>query len=94
MERGKVHGTNLDFIEKSIPHIWKVLLPTLDHVIRRAEVLVVMQQLTEDQRSQFHNMSSAQICIDLARTLSPENINGEYWTMDRTPKEILAFSFS
>ena len=26
---GKLHGTNLAFVERSIPHIWKLLLPSL-----------------------------------------------------------------
>lgn len=92
MELGKVYGTNRDFIEQSIPHIWRLLAPTLDHVIRGAEVVVVMQQLTEDQRHQFHNMRIDQLCIDFARTLSPEDIGGEYWTMDHTPRRVPAFS--
>ena len=91
---GSLHGTNLDFIERSIPHIWKLLLPTLDQVFRHAEVLVVMQQLTTDQRLQFRNMDRDQICIDLARTLSPEEIAGEYWTTDRPPRKVAALSYS
>jgi hypothetical protein len=53
-----------------------------------------MQQLTPDQRRQFQNMNRDQICIDLARTLSPEHVGGKYWTMDRASGEVAAFSFS
>lgn len=92
---GKLHGTNLGFIEKSIPQIWKLLVPTLDQVLDHAEIVVVMQQLTEDQRRQFRKMLPLQICIDLARALCPEDIGGgEYWTMDRFSKEVAALSFS
>lgn len=91
---GSLHGTNLDFIERSIPHIWKLLLPTLDQVFRHAEVLVVMQHLTSDQRRQFHNIRRDQICIDLARALSPEDVGGEYWTTDRPSGKVAALSYS
>jgi hypothetical protein len=85
---------NLDFIHRSIPHIWKLLLHTLDQVFRHAEVLVVMQHLTTAQRLQFRNMRRDQICIDLARTLSPEDVGGEYRTTDRLPENIAALSYS
>ena len=91
---GKLHGTNLAFVERSIPHIWKLLLPSLEQVLCHAEVLVIMQQLTEDQRRQFHNTYKDQICIDLARTLSPSDVGGEYWTMDRISTEVPEPSFS
>jgi GDP-mannose 6-dehydrogenase len=91
---GKLHGTNLAFIERSIPHIWRLLLPGLEELICHAEVLVVMQQLTEDQRRRFHNTNQNQICIDLARTLSREDVCGEYWTTDRLSVEAAEPSLS
>lgn len=91
---GKLHGTNLAFIEKSIPHIWRLLLPSLEQVICHSQVIVVMQQLTDDQRRQFHKTRNDQICIDLARTLSPKDVGGEHWTMDRVSSDVPEPSFS
>ncbi|MGA7049190.1 MAG: nucleotide sugar dehydrogenase, partial [Candidatus Sulfotelmatobacter sp.] len=45
---GRLHGTNLDFIERSIPHIWKLLVGSLDELLQHSEVVVVMQQLKAD----------------------------------------------
>jgi GDP-mannose 6-dehydrogenase len=84
---GRLHGTNLEFIEKSIPHIWKLLVGSLDELLHHAEVVVVMQQLKADDLSCFKNMKSEQICIDLQRTLAAETVGGEYWSMDTPPRD-------
>jgi GDP-mannose 6-dehydrogenase len=83
IEQGRLHGTNLSFIEKSIPHIWRLLVENLEELSQHAEVLVVMQPLTKkDDLRHFSQIRSGQICIDLARTLSPEDVSGEYIAMD------------
>lgn len=87
---GRLHGTNLEFIEKSIPHIWKLLVRSLDELLRHAEVIVVMQQLRSEDKRYFRVMKSEQICIDLERTLSLETVGGEYWSMDTPRRETVA----
>ena len=87
IEPGRLHGTNLDFIERSIPHIWKLLVNSLDELIRHAEVVVVMQQVRAEDRHWFKSMNSGQICIDLQRTLTPADVGGEYWSMDTPSQE-------
>jgi GDP-mannose 6-dehydrogenase len=82
---GKLHGANLDFIEKSIPHIWKLLVGGLPELLEHAEVAVVMQQTRAEDLRHFRAMHPGQICIDLARSLSAEQVGCEYWSMD-TPK--------
>lgn len=82
---GRLRGTNLDFIETSIPHIWKLLVGTVDELLRHAEVVVVMQQLRAEDLRYFRTMKSDQVCIDLVRTLTPGEVGGEYWSMD-TPR--------
>ncbi|HEY1658119.1 MAG TPA: nucleotide sugar dehydrogenase [Candidatus Sulfotelmatobacter sp.] len=82
---GRLHGTNLDFIEKSIPHIWKLLATDLVQVLQQAEVVVVMQQVRPEDQDCFRAMKSEQICIDLARSLAAELVGGEYLSID-TPR--------
>ncbi len=82
---GQLHGTNLDFIQKSIPHIWKLLVGSVDELLRHAEVVVVTQPLRADDRRCFKTMKSDQVCIDLVRTLTAAEVGGEYWSMD-TPQ--------
>jgi len=83
IEQGRLHGTNLNFLEKSIPHIWKLLVENLAELSQHAEVLVVMQPLSKkNDLRHFAQMRPGQICIDLARTLPPEDVSGEYIAMD------------
>ena len=79
---GKLHGTNLSFIEKSIPHIWKLLVQSMDEIFHHAEAVVVMQQLKPEQKHAFSALKPEQICFDLARTLTPQEVGGEYRTAD------------
>jgi|SRR5271166_1365741 len=80
---GKLHGTNLRFIERSIPHIWKLLVGGLDELMQHAEVVVVMQQVKrEDDLRYFKAMNTRQLCIDFARTLSAAEVGAEYRAMD------------
>ncbi len=80
---GKLHGTNLHFIERSIPHIWKLLTPNLDELMRHAEVVVVMQQISrEEDLAHFGALRHDQVCIDLVRTLSGSEMNAAYRAMD------------
>lgn len=87
---GKLHGTNLDFIQKSIPHIWKLLVGTVDELLRHAEVVVVTQPLRADDRRCFKTMKSDQVCIDLVRTLTAAEVGGEYWSMDTPQPEVVS----
>jgi len=88
---GKLHGTNLSFIEKSIPHIWKLLVSRLDELMLHAEVVVVMQTLKrEEDLKCFRAMRSDQLCLDLVRTLSPQAVGGEYRAMDLPPREAMS----
>jgi GDP-mannose 6-dehydrogenase len=82
---GRLHGTNLDFIERSIPHIWKLLVGSLDELLQHSEVVVVMQQLKADDMRYFSTMRADQVCIDLVRTLTAVEVGGEYYSMD-TPR--------
>jgi GDP-mannose 6-dehydrogenase len=84
---GSLHGSNLSFIEKSIPHIWKLLVGGLDEVFRHADVIVTMQQVRPEDRAQFMTMKAEQICIDLARTLEPTQVSGEYCTVDNAHRQ-------
>jgi GDP-mannose 6-dehydrogenase len=80
---GKLHGSNLSFIERSIPHIWKLLVSGLEELMRHADVVVVMQQLKrEEDLLHFRGMRPDQICIDLARALSHAGIGAGYQAMD------------
>jgi GDP-mannose 6-dehydrogenase len=79
---GRLHGSNLSYLERSIPHIWKVLSNSLNELIDHAEVIVIMQQVGPEDRGKFSAMTQEQICIDLAGALSAGEVGSEYRTMD------------
>jgi GDP-mannose 6-dehydrogenase len=84
---GQLHGTNLRFIEESIPHIWRLLVGSLGDIFQHAETVVVMQHIQTEDRSLFRKLRSEQLCIDLVRTLSAEDVGGKYRTIDAVAKE-------
>jgi hypothetical protein len=59
----------------------------LDEVFRHADVVVTMQQVRSEDRPLFMAMKPEQICIDLARTLGPGQVSGEYRTVDNPQRE-------
>jgi GDP-mannose 6-dehydrogenase len=77
---GTIYGSNLNFIEHSIPHIWKLLVHDLAEVLEQCQTVVVMQRLSAEERALFEGMRPDQVCIDLARTLSSTAVGGEYQT--------------
>jgi GDP-mannose 6-dehydrogenase len=87
---GKLHGANLAFIERAIPHIWKFLVGSLEEIFLHAETVVVTQQVSAEDRLKFVNMAPDQICIDLAGSLLPEHVGGAYETIDTPQEELLA----
>lgn len=86
----KLHGSNLAFVERAIPHIWKVVVGTLEEIFQHAETVVVTQQLAEEEQQQFLKMKPEQVCIDLAGTLSKEQVGGRYETVDTPQEELVA----
>jgi GDP-mannose 6-dehydrogenase len=76
---GSIHGSNLRFVEKSIPHIWRLLETDFDKVVGECEVLVLLSHLEPQMRTALRLFRSDQICLDLVRTVRPEELPaGEY----------------
>jgi GDP-mannose 6-dehydrogenase len=76
---GSIHGSNLRFIENSIPHIWKLLAADFDEIIRESEVVVLMGPLDSKMRESLRLFRPHQVCFDFVRTLRPEELPaGEY----------------
>jgi len=83
--QGSIHGSNLRYIEKSIPHIWKLLTAEFEQVIRESEVVVLLEPLDSAMRKALRLFRPGQVCFDFVHTLSPGELPaGEYrsWTFD------------
>lgn len=64
----KIHGSNLTYIEKSLPHIASLVRNSLSKVVAESEIVVVTKKLSEaDNIDLLGNLRSEQYIIDLVR---------------------------
>jgi GDP-mannose 6-dehydrogenase len=74
-------GANKDFIEKQIPHISQLMLPSVDEVLAFGEVLVIGNK-SEEFRQLEEKVQPTQLIIDLVRMFdrrSDETYQGICW---------------
>jgi GDP-mannose 6-dehydrogenase len=69
-------GTNREYIEREIPHIWSLVRPSIDEVLEHAEVLVIGNS-TEEFRRLEPRLGNGQIVIDLVRAFGKRESDGE-----------------
>jgi GDP-mannose 6-dehydrogenase len=74
ISRETIHGTNLGFIEKTIPHIWNLLTPNISELLSK-KVVVLLRNISETERISLLTMTADQTCIDLANTLGKEELS-------------------
>jgi len=63
-----IHGRNLEFIEKNIPHIWGLLTPSLPDLLR-SKVVVLLKKLSGSEREVLGALGAEQTCIDFANSV-------------------------
>jgi GDP-mannose 6-dehydrogenase len=68
-------GANREFIFRHIPHIAKLLAPTLEEVIQHAEVLVVSHNAPEFE-SAIRQPRPGQLVVDYARVSAGRSAGG------------------
>jgi hypothetical protein len=73
----RIHGKNLEFIERNIPHIWKLLTNDFGAMIRRSEVVVLLKKLSEQERFELREMRSHQTRIDFVGAIRPCDLQAE-----------------
>ena len=66
VELSRIFGANKDYLERVIPHISKLLKPSMDTVIQDSEVIVIGKQ-QEEFLSLSDNLNNGRIIIDLVR---------------------------
>jgi GDP-mannose 6-dehydrogenase len=74
---GRIHGQNLEFIERNIPHIWKLLTKDLSTMIQHSDVVVLLKKLNDEERLEFRALKAHQTCIDFVGTARAEGLSGE-----------------
>jgi GDP-mannose 6-dehydrogenase len=64
----RIHGSNREYIERSLPHIGALLQESLEEVIGDSEIVIVTKSLQPDELSRMVNsLNSGQTVIDLVR---------------------------
>jgi GDP-mannose 6-dehydrogenase len=68
-----IHGANLEFIEKNIPHIWRLLTPNLPDLLSN-KVIVLLKKTNEYERKALDALQPEQTCIDLANAIGKDEL--------------------
>jgi GDP-mannose 6-dehydrogenase len=68
-----IHGANLDFVEKTIPHVWRLLTPDLADLLR-CKVVVLLKKVSEFEKEALQALGADQICIDFAGSLREDEL--------------------
>jgi GDP-mannose 6-dehydrogenase len=69
-----IHGTNLQFVENSIPHIWKLLTPNLSVMLQNSSLVVLMKKLDEQERDALKIFRGNQTVMDFVGTLGKDEV--------------------
>jgi len=84
-----IHGTNLGFIEKTIPHIWSLLTPSMSDLLGN-KLVVLLKNISEAERALLHTMSTDQTCIDFANALRKDELKAKTLTVGvSSPEPVL-----
>lgn len=85
---GSIYGSNLRFIEQSIPHIWKLLTTDFEQVVRESEVVVLMAPLEPPMREALRLFRPDQVCFDFVNALGPGDLPaGQYRSLTLNPSQ-------
>jgi GDP-mannose 6-dehydrogenase len=66
-----IHGTNLAYIERTIPHIWKLLTKSLEEMARKSKVIVLLKKVNGTDRLIIQGLREDQVVIDYVNTIAP-----------------------
>lgn len=77
ISHGSIHGTNLQFIERNIPHIWKLLTRDLETMVQKSNVLVLLKKPAEEERRAFKGLQADQTCIDFVGAFGADEVRAQ-----------------
>ena len=68
ISQSTIHGTNRSFLEKSIPHIWRLLTPELPALLD-SEAVVLLKKPSAAELEVLTSLRSSQLCFDFTGTM-------------------------
>jgi len=76
VSHAKLIGSNKDFIEREIPHVWTLFKPSVDAVLTHAETVIIGNGSAEF-RGIEPRLRSGQMVVDLVRAFGPRRSDGK-----------------
>ncbi len=89
ISRETIHGTNLSFIERNIPHIWKLLTNNLETMVQEARVIVVLKKMNDRERHILQNLRADQVCMDLTGTIKLGELKSQILKLGTPSSEVV-----
>ena len=77
VSRASLMGSNREFIENEIPHIWSLMRSSIDDVLGFGDVVVIGNGAEEFRRIQ-PSLREGQMVVDLVRAFGPRTSDGSY----------------
>jgi GDP-mannose 6-dehydrogenase len=77
VSQAQIIGSNREYIEREIPHIWSLMRPDLADVVRGADTVIIGNG-SEEFRGSEPLLRPNQVVVDLARSLRPERVAASY----------------
>ena len=76
VSHAKLIGSNKDFIEREIPHVWTLFKPSVDAVLTHAETVIIGNGSAEF-RGIEPRLRSGQMVVDLVRAFGSRRSDGK-----------------
>jgi GDP-mannose 6-dehydrogenase len=73
ISQNTIHGANLAFIEKNIPHIWSLLTPDLPALLQ-SRVVVLLKAMSATELAALETLREDQTCFDFANALGARTL--------------------
>jgi GDP-mannose 6-dehydrogenase len=77
VSRANLIGSNREYIEKEIPHIWSLMRGSVQEVVAFGDVVVIGNGTPEFREIQG-SLRDGQMVVDLVRAFGPKTSNGAY----------------
>jgi GDP-mannose 6-dehydrogenase len=73
----KVMGTNRDYVLNKIPHVARLIVPSIEAVLAHAETIVIGNAAPEFKEVP-RNLAQGQVIVDLVRIADTRSVAGVY----------------
>jgi GDP-mannose 6-dehydrogenase len=73
ISQSTIHGANRSFLERSIPHIWRVLTPDLQALLD-SESVVLLKKPDAAELEVLNRLRSSQLCFDFTGTMKDREL--------------------